>query len=240
MPVANTPPGAVTWGGFYPKRGLGDADAIIKQSGQLATPIAQAVAAPSVAGILGVSTSVAVPIIGAAIVGITIGVIELIKLAKGCGQTCIQTSQWANQAEELLKQNIAAYFALPAPRPMSARNAAINNFNVVWAQLQQLCGQPGTQAAGQRCISDRQQGACVWKQTVDSVLLKYPGEPQPGECWNWFSGYLDPIANDPNVAPDSLASEASDALQQVGSLGQSPIGALLLVAGVGLLLWSFT
>jgi hypothetical protein len=23
---------------------------------------------------------------------------------------------------------------------------------------------------------------------------------QPGQCWNWFIGYRDPIANDPQVA----------------------------------------
>lgn len=244
MSVANTPPTAVTWGGWYP-RGMGDAAQGIQQLSGAASPAIAAAAAPSVAGILGVGTAVAVPLIGAAIVGITIGVIELLKLAKGCGQSCIMTSQWANQAEELLKQNIAAYFALPVPRPISARNAAINNFNVIWAQLEQLCGQPGTQAAGQRCISDRQRGACVWKQRADSPLLKYPGEPQPGDCWNWFSGYLDPIANDPNVAPDSIVSNAlSSASDAVGSVvsaaSSSPLGALALLAGAGILLWSLT
>jgi hypothetical protein len=40
-------------------------------------------------------------------------------------------------------------------------------------------------------------------------LLAYPGEPQVGQCWNWFNGYLDPIVNDPDVATD-LSSEDSD------------------------------
>ena len=49
----------------------------------------------------------------------------------GCGQTCIETSQWANQAGALLDQNIAAYFAIPAPRPKSAQQAALQNFQTV-------------------------------------------------------------------------------------------------------------
>src|SRR5215472_1920517 len=36
-------------------------------------------------------------------------------------------------------------------------------------------------------IGDCQQGACHY-------------QPQPGQCWNWFIGYRDPIASDPQVA----------------------------------------
>lgn len=174
--------------------------------------------------ILGMSPALAIPIIGAAMVGVTIAVIGLIKLSKGCGQTCIATSQWANQAEDLLKQNLAAYLALPVPRPRSAQNTAISNYNVVVARLTQMCSDPATGAAGQRCISDRAAGACVWRDAS-------------GACWNWVTGYLDPIASDPNVVDDSIAGQAGTAWSSAVQGGSLPLllGAGLIVAAVMLL-----
>ena len=142
----------------------------------------------------------------------------------GCGITCVETSDWANQAENLLKQNISAYFALPTPRSASDQAAALANFDTIWSGLQSRCGQSGTGTAGIRCISDREAGACTWKQTTDSPLLSYPGEPQPGTCWNWFSGYRDPIAGDPDVAAtpaisSTISSVASDAQSIATSVG---------------------
>lgn len=234
MPVTYTSPNAAVWGRY---RGMGDAESTVKQAGGLATPVltgalaahaaATAAATGSAATILGMSPALAIPVIGAAMVGVTIAVIGLMRLAQGCGQTCVVTSQWANQAEDLLKQNLAAYMALPTPRPKSAQNTGISNFNVVMAQLAQLCGQPGTADAGRRCISDRQRGACVWHDAA-------------GQCWNWYVGYLDPIANDPNVAPDSVSSQVSGVFNQVASAASSPTGALLLLAGAGLLLWGLS
>ena len=188
-----------------------------------------------------------VPIIGAALVGVTLLAAWLIKNS-GCGQTCVVTSQWANKAEDMLKQNIAAYFALPAPRPRSAQTVALANFDAVWETLKEQCGQSQMGDAGKRCISDRQAGACQWKQTTDSPLLAYPGEPQPGSCWNWFSGYRDPIANDPNVTDSTAAGSTTGtfadmgvgtALAQVQTAlgGVSPIlligGALLAIGILG-------
>ena len=161
--------------------------------------------------ILGMTAAQAIPIIGAAIAGVTILATYLIAHS-GCGQTCIETSQWANEAEPILRQNIQAYFSNAAPRSQSQQNAALTIYDTVWARLVQMCSDPSTGNAGKRCISDRQAGACTWKQSTAWVSLNIPGEPQPGECWNWFSGYRDPIANDPNVVPDSIGSIASSAL----------------------------
>jgi hypothetical protein len=225
-------------------RGLRDAASaagIAQQVGGIATPIAapligsalSTTAATGAVSILGMSASVAVPVIGAALVGVTLLVTKLIANS-GCGITCVETSSWANQAEQALKQNIDAYFSLLVPRPESARTVALANFDNIWAQLVASCSQPGTGNAGKRCVSDRQSGACVWKQTSGSPLLKYPGEPQPGQCWNWFSGYRDPIANDPNVVPDSAAAFVSSALTSAsGQLGLSPA---LLLAGLAILI----
>lgn len=212
--------------------GLGDANTtagIVAAGGSVATaavaPVAAAVAASSLAAggsglILGMAVSTAVPIIGAAIAGV-VAIAEILIKNSGCGITCVETSQWANQAEPVLSQNIAAYFSNPAPRTVSQQTAALNVFDTTWARLQQVCGQPGTGDAGVRCITDRQSGACTWKQTSTSPLLNYPGEPQPNECWNWFNGYRDPIANDPDVVPDETMSSAlsAGASAAAGSVG---------------------
>lgn len=200
--------------------GMGDANTTAQYTqafGTVAAPAVAAATGSTAAGILGISTAAAIPIVGAAIVGVSIAAALLIKNS-GCGQTCIETSQWANQAEPLLAQNIQAYFSNPTPRSQSQQNAALANFDAVWARLTQMCSDPSTGNAGKRCISDRQSGACTWHQRADSPLLAYPGQPQAGECWNWFSGYRDPIANDPNVAPDSVSSLATSALTAAETL----------------------
>jgi hypothetical protein len=188
----------------------------------IATPIAGAALATAVA----IPASLAIPIVGAAFAGIWLGIEAL--LNSGCGNTCVVTSNWANQAESLLKQNLAAYQALPTPRAESAQAAYLQNFDKVWAYLVQECSQPQVGTAGQRCISDRQAGACHYHDST-------------GQCWNWFTGYRDPIANDPNVVPDSAASQVSGAVAgavtgAAGSLGMSPwllAGVALLVVGLG-------
>jgi hypothetical protein len=209
----------------------------------IATPVittaAAAGAAASLAAggsglILGMTASLAVPVIGAALAVVTAIITTLIKNS-GCGQTCIETSQWANQAEPALAQNIQAYFALPAPRTISQQNAALANFIAVWTTLVNQCSQAGLGTAGQDCIADRQAGACKWKQTADSVLLSIPGEPQVGECWNWWSGYHDPIAMDTVVSDDPTAAQQVISSQNLSSSLTSN-GMLYLAAGAGLLL----
>lgn len=157
----------------------------------------------SVLGLGGAALSAAIPIVGAAIAGVTMAVQYLVANS-GCGQTCIETSGWANQAEPQLQKNLAAYLSLPVPRPKSAQVLALANFDTIWARLQELCGQPGTGDAGVRCISDRQAGACKWRDAQ-------------GVCFNWFSGYRDPIANDSGVYDDSISAIASNAVSSVGS-----------------------
>ena len=138
----------------------------------------------------------------------------------GCGQTCIETSSWANQAAAALQKVLDGYFANPAPRTQSQQALAIANFNTIWAQLVASCGQPGTGNAGVKCISDRQAGACTWKQAYAPV---YPGEPNIGECWNWFNGYLGPIQADP-VVPDTVTSDLSSAASSVSGSIESLFG----------------
>ena len=216
--------------------GLGDIQSAQNTAGIIAGAASVGTSAAAIGGLIAAS---AVPIVGTAIAAATLIITQILKNS-GCGQTCIETSQWANQAEKALEQNIAAYFA-NSPRYQSQQVLALANFDAVWKQLQTTCGQSGTGNAGVRCISDRQAGACTWKQTSSSPLLQYPGEPQPGACWNWFSGYRDPIANDPDVQPDppvsvsSVTTSVTDAAGNVlSSVGVNPslAGPLLLGAAL--------
>ncbi len=181
-------------------------------------------AASTIASTLVATGAVAGPV-GAAIgAGISLVATLIASFTQGCGQTCIETSNWANQAEALLLQNIQAYFAQPAPRSLSSQQAALANFQTTWNWLVQQCSGANLGTAGQNCVSDRQQGACTWKQTTTSPLLAYTqyGEPGPGACWNWWSGYYAPIANDTGGGRRFLfgAGERRVRLERGGGDGQ--------------------
>jgi hypothetical protein len=168
--------------------------------------------------------------VGAGIMGVTIAIEALINssLVQGCGQTCVITSQWANQAEGLLQKNIAEYFALPTPRSPANQQQAMANFQNIWNTLVQQCSQPGLGTAGKNCIGDRQDGACKWHATQPS----YPGQPDVGACWNWWNGYYWPIANDPNVG--TATAGANPITNAISSLTGGAINPDLLI-GLALL-----
>jgi hypothetical protein len=159
--------------------------------------------------------------------------LQMLIANSGCGQTCIVTSQWANQAAAKLQQILDGYFALPAPRTQAQQAVALAAFDSVWQVLNQQCSQPGTGDAGVRCITDRQAGACTWKQKYAPV---YPNEPEIGACWNWFNGYRDPIAKDP-VVPDQTTSVSDDISSVLTSAGSSssllPLAAVLALVALG-------
>lgn len=140
-----------------------------------------------------------IPFVGPAIAAASIIISAIMN--SGCGQTCIVSTNFANQADAALQQNIEAYFKEPVPRSASAQAAALANFDKFWGWLVQQCSNSQLGNAGRRCITDRQAGSCVWKQPADKVPAW--GTPAAGECWNWFNGYRDPIANDPNVISDA-------------------------------------
>lgn len=216
-----------------PSRGLG-----ASSSGQLAlaageTAAGSALSIATAAGAVGGPVGAAIGA-GIALAGLAINAI----MNSGCGQTCIVSTQFANQANAALQQNIEAYFAIPAPRPKSVQTQALQNFDSFWAWLQApgQCGNPNLGDAGRRCISDRQAGACAWHQS--SATVPPWGAPPAGACWNWLNGYRDPIANDPNVYDDSasLQSVGSSVAQSFSSLPgwMIPAALGLLVLGVSL------
>lgn len=202
-------------------QGMGQTE---QQIAAIGSPVAVAAGAAPLAGAIGVGVPVAGAFIAAGIMAAS-AIISAIENS-GCGQSCIITSDWANAAEKALAQNIAAYFALPVPRSTSNREAGKSNFMRVWNALGSQCQGTNT-TAGQRCITDRQDGACTWK----ALPPQYPGEPGVGECWNWWNAYYWPIANDPNVVDDSVAASAESAVAAVTG-GSSLLPWLALAAGV--------
>jgi hypothetical protein len=214
-----TPYYPVSWQFIPSMSGLG---AVSAQTNQAVSQTGALVGAAAGASLALAGATALIPIVGPAIAAVTVA-IELI-LNSGCGQTCIVAAQDANAQEQLLQQNLAAYFGTPAPRTQSQQTAALANFDAIWAQLVAECNVPSLASAGQRCITDRQRGACTWKQTVPPI---YPNSPQVGDCWNWFNGYRDPISLDV-VAADS----ASGAVDSLFSGGSSSTTTLLLLAAL--------
>ena len=158
-----------------------------------------------------------------AIAGIIAEFLGTMGVGSGCGQTCVLSTQYANQAEALLRQNLAAYQAIATPRPLSAQTAALKNFDTIWADLEAQCSNPSLGSAGQRCISDRERGSTA-----------YGG-------WTWFSAYRDPIANDASVYDDSASASVSAAASSaVSSLGVSTpvLLGILAAAGLAWAVWS--
>lgn len=232
------------WGLGAPTQGQQQALAIGTSVATSGAAVASATGALApLAATLGVSVPVLGAIVGAGIMGVS-AAIEAI-MNSGCGQTCILSTQFANQAEAALQKNIDAYFALPTPRPYEAQQAALSNFDTFaqWLQAPAQCGNPNLGNAGKRCISDRlDPNACVWRQPANKVPAW--GTPPAGACWNWVNGYRDAIANDPNVAPPLSTTSLAALANSVGVPTTLPsflsaIPAWLLVAVVtGFVVWA--
>lgn len=141
--------------------------------------------------------------IGIAIGGLVAGAAALVSalgIGSGCGNSCVQATSIVNQAEVVLKQNLAAYQA-----GQLSQTDAMANFNQIWSAVQQSCAAiPG--AAGSNCIGDRQRGG----------------------KWDWFAMYYDPIINTPPVSNDSSSMtslfSSGNSWLLLGALGLVVIG----------------
>lgn len=205
---------------------------------QTAAQIAQSGAATT-AGIItaltAASTAGMATGIGAAVAGAAVLAQAIYNLFKGCGQTCVITSDIANQVETLLKQNLQTYVSTPV-RYASFQQACLNNFQTAWNSLTAQCGNPSYAQAGIACVSDREQGSCKWMTQTPGGWQNgvwVPPGPQVtsgGSCWNWWIGYHDPIANDPDVQPDPTSAGSAGSLSIPGlpSLPSGTSGDLIL------------
>ena len=233
----------VTWG-----RGFGQAMPLppTMQVGEtIASTAAAGIAATtSIMAALGSNLTVlglALPVVGTAIAAIVAVGIAVANMFRGCGQTCVAATNIANQADALMEQNVNAYTSSPV-RYASMQTAALNTFDTTWAALQQACSNPQLQAAGQRCITDRQRGGCTWKASPggwnpDGTFTHWgaAGSGSSSSCWNWFVGMRDPIANDPFVQPDPVPGSAvSGSIPLTGSSVNSSASSDLTPLLIGL------
>lgn len=153
------------------------------------------------AGSLGVGwATAAVPIVGPIVAGVTIG-LSFLFARKGPKQK-VATTQIVDQVEPLMMENLNGY--LNGPRTRESQLQALANFDAGWQFIVEHCQIPEMGSPGQRCVTDRQSGSCVWRDAQ-------------GECWNWFKGYRDPIANDPSVRDSAGGSTTGSGFQVVGS-----------------------
>lgn len=227
-------------------RGFGDLT--FQQQVQTGAQIAQSGAAVT-AGLLVQLGAVTGPV-GAIIGAAAAGLIEVGSLIaeqfQGCGQTCVISSDDANQVGDAMLQNLRTYTAAPFDPALQA--AALNNFDTAWSALTAACGNPQLGKAGVNCISDRQRGACTWKAAPGGWVsnASAPGgyawtdwgaAGSGTTCWNYFVGFRDPIANDPRASSYVSPSTGAGLLQSLGinsttTINGRPLSSLLLPAGL--------
>lgn len=172
--------------------------------------------APSIAGGIltaGGSTSIAatawgtmaIPIIGAAVAGVTIGLM-LLYARKGPKQK-VATTKIVDQVEPQLQDNLRGY--LEGPRTVESYEQALANFAAGWGWVVEHCGAAVMDEPGQRCINERKEGGSA------------PWCPTTTGC-DWFTLYRDPILANPPVARAS-ATGGGNLLQDATGLDFSSI-----------------
>lgn len=179
-------------------------------------------------------TSLAVPIIGAAIAGVTLA-IGLWLNRKGPKQK-VATTHIVDQEETFLKQNIQAWNS--SNKSSAEQQQAIANFYTVWNEVVANCSDDQYGNPGHACIEDRMPAG----MTIMAGGKSYTGNGR----FNWFDWYLAPIQNDPNVQSGNAVSSilggadilggASSLLNGFGDMGYLLLG--LLVLGGGYLFFS--
>lgn len=196
--------------GFHP--GLGQSSIFDTTHGtaSFATSTAGSITAASLA-MVGLGPVGAIVGIGTQLVAMIVGQFQ------GCGQACILETQAANAIENQIKQMFAAYMS--SGHTKSEQAAYLQFFDAAMAKLDQYCGQASFGKSGQNCIADRQEGACKWHVAPfgwQNGTYTPAGQDGSGTvCWNWYSGYRDPVANDPTVVPDT--PPVTQAVQTISS-----------------------
>jgi hypothetical protein len=132
----------------------------------------------------------------------------------GCGATCIQATNVVNQAEPALLANLQQYEAGEVSQEQA--QAVYNN---VWQGILASCAAiPGS--AGQKCVTDRQEGACTWKATGTPPT---PYSPADGQCWNWYNAYYVPLTY-PAMNPAPASTDITGAVGSAVTSAESSLG----------------
>lgn len=202
---------------YYGMDGLGDA-----------RPITQAISSGllSAAGVIAVIPGGQLPGAIIAAVGALTGLVG--GLFKP-DLTKIQATHIVDQIEaQVLKPTLANWQALPADQKTRTMQAAYAEvIEAALRKVQEGCSNPALGEAGQRCISERlvRGGSAPWCPT--------------GTGCDWYTLYLNPILNDPNVIPDSAGSVTGSVDSAVTGLSSALGGISPLWIGAALIAFGF-
>jgi hypothetical protein len=140
-----------------------------------------------------ITASLAVPLIGAAIAGVLLGL--KLWLGRMGPKQKRWTSQMADEAEKHLVELNQAWQS--SNKHASEQAVILQGIDEMFALLEQKCGDPKMGEPGQRCINERLRPG-----------QPAPWCPKPGHVGcDWIALYRDPVANDPEVVPDPTAAE---------------------------------
>jgi len=178
----------------------------------------------------------AIPLVGAAVAGVTFWLSSIFR--RNAQKTA--ATRVVEQIEPKLIENIRGYFS--GPRTKASQAQALANFDAAWEALKQACMNSQLGDAGQRCIADRDRGSCHYRAKCTrydhGICIEYGSVDPSGDCWNWFVGYRDPIANDPvpNMKPDPvLTSDGRVIDPNTGMPLEDGTPSLYLIGGIGLI-----
>lgn len=111
----------------------------------------------------------AVPVVGAAVAGVTIAIGALLNRKSGRQKTA--ATEVIQELEPYLIQNTQAFLA--GPRTAASKEQALKNFDDLWNALISArgCGNPDLGDAGRRCIAERAEGGIYswWKDHRDII-----------------------------------------------------------------------
>ena len=188
----------------------------IGQIPEQTTQAAASVAASVVAGTTSAATAaLAIPVIG----GVAAAALIVMGWIRRRNAQKVAATNVVNEAEPFLVKNRDAFLASVAAGTAGEqeRARALATFDAIWGQVMQECQAIGG-GGGERCVTDRQSGACVWQDL--------------GQCWNWFVGYRDPIANAVIVGGGQPGPSWLPGLQDLGMpSGWTPLVGAVLIAG---------
>jgi len=173
--------------------------------------------------------------IGTAVIAVSLLAGKIAHLISGCGQVCIKATDIVNQEDQYVKQIGAAYWNTPV-RVKSFQTWTLQQLDAVFQQTIQMLAPLG--AVGEKSIKERLTRGypspwCANNNLavgVDNVVPANAMNPL-GRCGGWYDVTYDPIANDPDVQPDSAAL-SSELNTQVSALSSLPLPLILGGAGV--------
>lgn len=167
--------------------------------------------------------ALAVPVIGAAIAGVSLA-IGLWLNRKGPRQK-EATTKIVNEAEDLMRQNIAAWNA--SEKNALEKEQYLKNFYGIWQVVVDSCASDALGSPGHSCIEDRM---------PEGMVLNVAGKQYVGNGkWNWFQYYFDPVNS--YVVQETSGNFGINNLFS-GGFNPSGIGIFggVLLAGIGLVL----